>query len=90
MKEPWFNSWVKKIHWSRDRLPTPIFLGFPGGPAGEESTYNVGDPGSIPGLGRSPGEGNGTPALVGVFITTGPLGKSCNLVRDTPRGHWRG
>ena len=58
MKEPWFNSWVKKIHWSRDRLPTPIFLGFPGGPAGEESTYNVGDPGSIPGLERSPGEEN--------------------------------
>ena len=25
------------------------------------SAYNVGDPGSIPGLGRSPGEGNGTP-----------------------------
>ena len=31
--------------------------GFPGGSAGKESTCNAGDPGSIPGLGRSPGEG---------------------------------
>ena len=43
----------------RDRLPTPVFLGFPCGSAGKESTYNVGDLGSIPGLGRSPGEGTG-------------------------------
>ena len=32
---------------------------FPCGSAGEESTHNVGDLGSIPGLGRSPGEGKG-------------------------------
>ena len=31
--------------------------GFPGGSAGKESAYSVGDPGSIPALGRSPGEG---------------------------------
>ena len=31
-------------------------LGFPGGSAGKESTCNAGDLGSIPGLGRSPGE----------------------------------
>ena len=37
------------------------FLGFPGGSAGKESPCNVGDLGSIPGLGRSPGEGNGYP-----------------------------
>ena len=36
-------------------------LGFPGGSAGKESTYNVGDLGSIPGLGGSPGEGKGYP-----------------------------
>ena len=36
-------------------------LGFPHGSAGKESTCNVGDLGSIPGLGRSPGEGNGYP-----------------------------
>ena len=34
---------------------------FPGGSAGKESTCNVEDLGSIPGLGRSPGEGNGYP-----------------------------
>ena len=36
-------------------------LGFPGGSVGKESAYNVGDRGSSPGLGRSPGEGNGYP-----------------------------
>ena len=33
--------------------------GFPGGSDGKGSACNVGDPGSIPGSGRSPGEGNG-------------------------------
>ena len=33
----------------------------PGGSAGKASVYNAGDPGSIPGSGRSPGEGNGNP-----------------------------
>ena len=32
---------------------------FPGGSDGKTSVYNVGEPGSSPGLGRSPGEGNG-------------------------------
>ena len=50
------NSWVGKIHWRRDRLPTPIFLGFPGGSVAKESTCNAGDLGSISGLERSPGE----------------------------------
>ena len=35
-------------------------LGFPGGSDGKASARNVGDRGSIPGLGRSPGEGNGS------------------------------
>ena len=47
----------------RDGLPTPLFLGFPGGSDSKESTYNVGDLGSIPGLGRSPGGGHGNPLL---------------------------
>ena len=34
---------------------------FPGGSDGKVSAYNAGDPGSIPGSGRSPGEGNGNP-----------------------------
>ena len=34
---------------------------FPGGSDGKASAYNVGDPGSFPGMGRFPGEGNGNP-----------------------------
>ena len=37
------------------------YLGFPGGSGGEESTCNVGNLGSVPGLGRSPGGGHGNP-----------------------------
>ena len=36
-------------------------MGFPGGLDGNESASNAGDPGSIPGWGRSPGGGNGNP-----------------------------
>ena len=36
-------------------------VGFPGSSDGKESTCNAEDPGSIPGLGRSPGEGQGNP-----------------------------
>ena len=36
-------------------------LGFPGGSDGEEYAGNAGDPGSTPGSGRSPREGNGNP-----------------------------
>ena len=56
-RRPWFNSWVLKIHWRRDRLPTPVFLGFPCGSAGKEFACITGDLGSIPGL----GEGKGYP-----------------------------
>ena len=40
-------------------LPTPVFLDFPCGSAGKESAFRAEDLGSIPELGRSPGEGNG-------------------------------
>ena len=49
---------------------------FPGGSDGKASAYNAGDPGSIPGLGRSPGEGNGN-----------PLQYSC-LENPMDRGGW--
>ena len=35
----------RKIRWRRDRLPTPVFLGFPGGSADKESTCNARDSG---------------------------------------------
>ena len=59
--DPQFDSWVGKIHWKRDRLPTPVFLVFPGGSAAKEYACNAGDLGLIPGLGRCPGEGKGYP-----------------------------
>ena len=36
-----------------------VHMGFPGGSSGKESACSAGDPGSIPGVGRSPGEGKG-------------------------------
>ena len=45
----------------RDRLPTPVFMGFPGSSDGKESTCNAGDLDLIPGLGRYPGDGKGYP-----------------------------
>ena len=63
-----------KIPWRRDRLPTP--MGFPGGAEVKASACNVGDLGSIPGSGRSPGEGNGN-----------PLQYSC-LANPVDRGAW--
>ena len=61
IQETLVNSWVRTICWRRDRLPTPVFLGFPCGSAGKESTCDAGDLGSIPGLGKFPGEGKGYP-----------------------------
>ena len=55
---PAFNSWVGKIPCRRDRLPTPVFLGFPDVSDGKESAGSVGDLGLVPGLERSPGEWN--------------------------------
>ena len=56
---------VRSLGWEdpleTDRLPTTVFLGFPGGSSGKEPTCNVGDLGLIPGLGQTPGEGNGYP-----------------------------
>ena len=52
---------VGKIPWRRDQLPTPVFLGFHGGSDSKKSACNVGDLGSVPELGRSPGGGKGYP-----------------------------
>ena len=58
-RRPQFDFWAGRIPWRRVRLPTPVFLGFPGGSVGKESARNAGDLDLIPGLGRSPGEGKG-------------------------------
>ena len=53
MQETQFDSWVGKICWRRDRLPTPASLGFPCGSAGKESACNAG-PGFSPWVGKIP------------------------------------
>ena len=62
---------------SRDRLPTPVFLGFPGSSAGKESACNAGDPGLIPGLGRSAGEGMGSLSAQSCLTVCNPM--DCSL-----------
>ena len=52
-------------------------IGFPGSSDGKESAHSAGDPGSNPGSGRSPGEGNGN-----------PLQYSC-LENSMDRGAWQ-
>ena len=54
MQETPVRFLVAKIPWRRVRLPTPVFLGFPGDSVGKKSTCSVGDLDSIPGLGGSP------------------------------------
>ena len=50
------------VGWKRVlQLLWAFFPFLSGGSDGKASVYNAGDPGSIPGLGRSPGEGNGNP-----------------------------
>ena len=79
-----FRRW----EWLRDKLVSTshnlstfylriCLKGFPGGSEGKASACNEGDPGSIPGLGRSPGEGNGN-----------PLQYSC-LEKPMDRGAWQ-
>ena len=55
----WAYIYKRKIHWRRDRPPTPVFSGFPCGLAGKEAACNAGDLGINPGLGRSSEEGKG-------------------------------
>ena len=54
MRETWVPALGQEDPWRKDRLPTLVFLGFPGGSAGKESTCNSGNLGSIPRLGKSP------------------------------------
>ena len=49
-----FNPWVRKIPWRRDKLLTPVSMGFPGVSDGKKSACNVGDLDSIPWVGKIP------------------------------------
>ena len=70
----WWAEQGGRLHWGgQGRLRLAVIGGiemrwahqlpedFPGGSDGKASVYKAGDPGSIPGSGRSPGEGNGNP-----------------------------
>ena len=74
---------VGKICWRRDWLPTPVFLGFPCGSAGKESACNAGDPGSIPGWGRSAGEEIGYPLQYSWAFLVAQLVKNLPAMRET-------
>ena len=71
--------YISNCFWRKHFRATFIefFFGFPSGSDSRESACNVGDPGSVPGLGRSSGEGNGN-----------PLQNSC-LEKSVDRGAWQ-
>ena len=55
------QSLGREVPLERDRLPTPVFLSFPGGSDEKEYACNAGDLGSISGLRTSLGRGHGNP-----------------------------
>ena len=59
-----FLNWIVCFFAKTKKLPKFFVYDFPGGSDGKVSAYNAGDLGSIPGSGRSPGEGNGLPTPV--------------------------
>ena len=59
-------------------------LGFLGSSAGKESACNVGDPGSVPELGRSPEEGKGYPLQYSWASLVAQLVKNLPAMRETP------
>ena len=60
-----------------------IYMDFPGGSDDKESSCNVGDLGLIPGSGRSPGEGNGSP--LHYFCLENPMDGGAQQVTDSSR-----
>ena len=73
---PWFNEDFSNFLSSK--------LNFPGGSDGKASAYNAGNVGSIPGSGRSPGEGNSNPLQYSCLEN--PTGRR-SLVGYSPWGH---
>ena len=72
-----------KFIFSRPFTTTHRHEGFPGSSAGKESTCNAGDPGSIPGSGRSPGEGLGYPLQYSWASLVAQLVKNPPAMRET-------
>ena len=91
----WFNTggtvsipgWGKKkaylvISWNF-QVSLTMLAGFPSGSEGKASTCNAGNPGSLPGWGRSPGEGNGNPFPI---FLPGESHRQRSLVGYSPQG----
>ena len=55
------ETWVRSLGWEDPLEKKIVSHSFPCNSVGKESACSAGDPGLIPGLGRSPGEGNGNP-----------------------------
>ena len=70
--------------------PNNLNVGFPGSSAGKESTCNAGDSGSIPGLGRSAGEGIGYPLQYSWASLVAHLVKSLPAMQATWFNPWVG
>ena len=60
-----------------------VYLGFPRGSVGKESTHNAGNPGLIPGRGRSPGERNGNPLQYSWSSLAAQTVKNLPAIRET-------
>ena len=72
------------VFWNSRHWPSCVLsIGFPYSLAGKEFTCNAGDPGSIPGLGRFPGEGIGYPLQYSWASLVAQLVKNPPAVRET-------
>ena len=97
MQETLIRFLVGKILWRRERLLTPVLLGFPCGSASKESTCNAGDLGLISGLGKFPRRRDRLPTPVFLDFLGGSAGKesTCNagdlgLISDLGRSPGKG
>ena len=63
-----------------------MYTGFPGGSNSKKSACNAGDPSSIPGSGRSPGQENGNP--LHIYIHMAALGLRCCAQAFSSCGKW--
>ena len=76
-------TFVSKVMSLLFNMHSRLVIDFPGGSDGKVSAYNVGDPGLIPGLGRSTGEGKWQPTLV---LLPGKVHGQRSLVGYRPQG----
>ena len=87
-RRPQFDSWVRKIPWRKDRLPTPVPTGFRGGSDGKESACNTEDLGFIPSLGNSPGGGSHSSTLAWPIPWTEEPGGLQSMGTQRVGQHW--